>query len=51
VFSAENQTLGMSGVGADTLVKEGLDIVRLGLKGLGQGGEIRSRSRAGSANA
>jgi hypothetical protein len=33
VFSAENQTLGVSGVGADTLVKEGLGSVRMGLRG------------------
>lgn len=48
VFSADNQTLGMSGVGADKLMKEGIESVRMGLKGLGRGGEIRSRSRAGS---
>jgi hypothetical protein len=49
VFSPDNQTLGISGIGADRLVQEGLQTVRIGLKSLGQGGQIRSRSRAGSA--
>lgn len=48
VFSAHNQNLGVSGVGADRVVQEGMQTLRTGLKNLGRGGMTVSRSRAGS---
>lgn len=51
VFSPNNQTLGLSGVGADTVLKEGLGTLRLGLKSLSMGGRVEGRSRANSVEA
>ena len=48
VFSPQNRTLGISGVGADRVVLEGMQTLRMGLKSLGGGGQIVGRSRAGS---
>jgi putative membrane protein len=48
VFSAQNQTLGVSGVGADKVVSEGMQTLREGLKSLGGGGQAVGRSRASS---
>jgi len=48
VFSAQNQTLGVSGVGADRVVAEGMQTLRMGLKSLGGGGQAIGRSRASS---
>ena len=48
VFSAQNQTLGISGVGADRVVLEGMQTLRMGLKSLGGGGQAVGRSRASS---
>ena len=48
MFSADNQILGLHGVGADQVLKEGMDTLRLGLKHLGKGGTTMGRSRANS---
>lgn len=48
MFSSQNQTLGLSGVGADRVVVEGMQTLRMGLKSLGGGGESVGRSRTSS---
>lgn len=48
VFSSENQTLGVQGVGVDRVVLEGMTTLRMGLKSLGSGGQVVGRSRSNS---
>jgi putative membrane protein len=46
VFSPDNQTLGIQGLGADRVVMEGMQTLRMGLKSLGSGGQVVGRSRS-----